>query len=152
MSIHLRIITPERIVYEDDVDAISLPTTEGEITILPNHIPLVTLLGAGVITLKKKAEEQHIASQGGFLEVLPNSGVNILADSAERAIELHQEKVEEAKKRAEDALREKQYSDETGHAALLGNLERELARLKALRKERGSHHAGTHQPHIESEM
>lgn len=150
MSIHLRLITPQHIVLEDNVDAITLPTTEGEITILPHHIPLVTLLGTGVITLKKGADEQHIASQGGFLEVLPNSAVNILTDSADRAGELHEAKVEEAKKRAEDALHEKRYADEAGHAALLGNLERELARLKTLRKERGSRHGNIHQPNIEN--
>lgn len=132
------VITPERVVYEEDVDALTLPTREGEITVLHNHIPLVSLLAAGVITLKKDQTETHIASSGGFVEVLPNSRVRVLADTAERAEELIAEKVEEAKQRALDIMKDKRHADEEGYVAALGGLERELARLRAIRKRRKS--------------
>lgn len=134
MQIHLKIITPGRIVYEDNIEQVSFPTRAGEITILPNHIPLVTLLGAGVITLKKDGLEHHLASYGGFVEILPDSQVNILADSAERAEDLALEKVEVAYKQAEEALKETRYADESEHAIAVAALERELARIKTLKR------------------
>ncbi|MDP3735196.1 MAG: ATP synthase F1 subunit epsilon [bacterium] len=134
MPLHIKIITPERVVLEEDVDSLSLPTPDGEITVLPNHRPLVSLLATGAMTLRKGGEESHLASSGGFVEILPDSEVRILADSAERAEELALEKVEEARVRAEEALQGKRFADEGGHAALLGSLERELARLKVLRR------------------
>lgn len=151
MQIHLKIITPERMVYEDNIEQVSLPTHEGEITILPNHIPLVTLLGTGVITLTKDGVEYHLASYGGFVEVLPDSQVNILADDAEHAYDLALEKVEAAKKQAETALRETRYTDEGGHAAAFAALERELARMKALRKQNTGRHA-SHETNIETDV
>lgn len=135
-KIKFKLITPERVVLEDEVDSVTLPAKEGEITVLPNHIPLVSILSTGVITLRKDKEEIDIASSGGFVEVLPDSQVVVLADTAETAEELTIEKVEEAKKRAEEILQEKRYSDEAGQAAALGSLERELARLKAITKKR----------------
>lgn len=135
MSLHIKIITPERMVLEDEFDSLSLPTPDGEITVLPNHRPLVSLLATGAMTLRKGTEETHIASSGGFVEILPDSEVHILADSAERAEELTLEKVEEARARAEEALKGKRSADEQGQAALVGSLERELARLKVLRRQ-----------------
>ena len=132
--LHLSIVTPERTVFSGDVDSLSLPTPEGEITVLPNHRPLVSLLATGAMTLRKDGDETHIASSGGFVEILPDSEVHILADSAERAEELTLEKVEEARVRAEEALKGRRHEDEGGHAALVGSLERELARLKVLRR------------------
>ncbi len=140
MQIHLKIITPVRLVYEDDIEQVSLPTHVGEITVLPNHIPLVTLLGTGVITVKKDGLEHHLASYGGFVEILPDSQVNILADNAERAEDLTLEKVEAAKILAEAALKETRYADEGGHASAVASLERELARMKALRKRSAGRH------------
>ena len=132
--LHLSIMTPERTVFSGDVDSLSLPTPGGEITVLPQHRPLVSLLATGVMTLRKGEEESHLASSGGFVEILPDSEVHILADSAERAEELAPEKVEEARARAEEALKGKRLEDEGTHAALVGSLERELARLKVLRR------------------
>ena len=150
MALQIKIITPERVVLEETVDAVTLPTAMGEITVLPHHIPLVALLETGVMTLKKGATETHLASSGGFVEVLPESRVNILADSAERAEELSWEKVEEAKRAAEKILAGKRYTDESGQAAALGSLERELARLKAIRR-RGAH-SRPRGPHIGGEI
>mgnify|MGYP001591198761 CR=1 FL=1 len=146
MAIQLKIITPERVVLEEKVDSVTIPTTLGEITVLPNHIPLVAILATGVMTLRSGGAETHLAASGGFAEVLPESRVNILADSAERAEELSWEKVEEAKEAAQKILKEKRHLDESGQAAALGALEREIARLKAIRR-RGAH-GRPHAPHV----
>jgi F-type H+-transporting ATPase subunit epsilon len=134
--LHVSIVTPECTAFSGDVDSLSLPTPDGEITVLPHHRPLVSLLATGVMTLRKDGDETHLASSGGFVEILPDSEVHILADSAERAEELALEKVEEARALAEEALKGKRYADEGGHAALVGSLERELARARAIRRHR----------------
>lgn len=148
-KIDFKIITPERVVYEANVDSITLPAREGEITVLPHHKPIVSLLSSGVITVRNDSGEAHIASSGGFVEVLPQSKVIVLADTAERAEELAWEIVEEAKKRAEEALVASRNADDVSQAAAFGSLERELARIKALRK-RGVRHEKRHEPHTES--
>ena len=147
----LKIVTPERTVFEDEVDSVTLPARDGEITILPHHIPLVSLLMSGVITVKRGGVDVHVASSGGFVEVLPDSTVQILADTAEQAEELSWEKVEEAKRQAETALKGVRRHDEEGQVVALGGLERELARLKALQRRGGGVHHAPHQPEIETE-
>lgn len=134
--IKLKIITPERVVVEEEVDSVTLPAAAGEITVLPNHIPLVSTLTTGVITLRKSGEEKYIASSGGFLEVKPGSEVTVLADTADRADELLWEKVEAAKKAAEEAVEEARRGDRESYAAAVGILERELARLRAVTRHR----------------
>jgi len=133
-KINFKIVTPERIVYEADIDQVTLPTAMGEITILPNHIPLVSLLSAGELLIKKDKEEIPMAVAGGFVQVGKNQVV-VLADSADRIEEIDIKRAEEAKKRAEELLKTKKM-DATEYAALAANLERELAKLKVARKHR----------------
>jgi len=133
-TINFKITTPEREVYSDIADSVTLPTMEGEITILPNHLPLVSVLVPGEARVVHKGEEILMAVSGGFIEVQPGSRVVVLADTAERAEELDIEKIEEAKKKAEKALEEKRDLDEENFAEAAAALERELARLKVARK------------------
>lgn len=133
------ITTPERVVYSDDVDEVTLPTTEGEITVLSHHIPLVTLSKAGVIRVKKAGTEQYLAVSGGFVEVQPGSELLILADTAERAEELDIKKIEEAHERARKIMEEKIHTDDVAYASAAAALERELARLKVAHKHRTHH-------------
>lgn len=133
-KISFEITTPERIVYRDEVDQITLPTTEGEITVLPNHIPLVSLLQPGALTVKKDGEEVYMATSGGFIEVQPGNKVIVLADTAERSEELNFEAIEAAKERARKILEEKRNVDEVAYASAAAGMERELARLKVARK------------------
>lgn len=134
--LQFKIVTPERVVFEDTVDAVVLPTTEGEITILPHHIPLVTLLSAGVLRIKKGNEEIALAVSGGVVEV-DFKRITILADTAERADELQEEKIEKARQAAEKLMREKRH-DAEGFAEATASLERELARLKAIKRHQRS--------------
>lgn len=137
-KISFEITTPERIVYRDEVDQITLPTTEGEITVLPNHIPLVSLLSAGALTIKKNGEEVFMATSGGFIEVQPGNKVIVLADTAERSEELDIAAIEAAKERARQVLAEKRNVDDVAFTDAAAGLERELARLRVARK----HHGG----------
>lgn len=131
-----KIVTPERIVFEDTVDAVILPTVEGEITVLPHHIPLVSLLAAGVLRIKKGTEETPLAVSGGVIEV-DGKRVVVLADTAERADELEEDKIEKAREAAQKLMAEKR-SDTEGFAEASAALERELARLKVARRYRRS--------------
>lgn len=136
MSINFKIVTPERVVYEADIDQVTLPTSSGEITVLPNHIPLVSLLAAGELLIKIGDKTIPMAVAGGFVQVGKNQVV-VLADSADKVEEIDEKGAEEAKKRAEELLKTKQV-DTAEFATLAGQIERELAKLKVVRKHRKS--------------
>ena len=105
MTFHFEIITPEKVVYKDEVEEVVLPTTEGQIAILPNHLNLLTEVESGEITIKKGNKEHYLAVTGGFLEV-NNNKVSILANYAVRSEEIEIKKAIEAQKRAEKIMRE----------------------------------------------
>lgn len=138
MKMSFEITTPERVVFKDEVDQITLPTEMGEITILPNHLPLVATLKPGEARLKKNGEDIILAVAGGYIEVLPKNRVIVLADNAERAEEIDVERAETARKRALEIMKEKNIQD-VEYASLAGRLERELARLRVARKHRTRH-------------
>jgi F-type H+-transporting ATPase subunit epsilon len=131
-KLKFEIITPEKVVLEDEIDQITIPTAEGEITILPNHIPLIGILRPGEILAKKNKEEIAMSCSGGFIEVTGDK-ILILADTAEKAEELVEEEIEKARERAEKILEEK-HIDAEKYAEAAASLERELARLKVARK------------------
>ncbi|OGJ58131.1 ATP synthase F1 subunit epsilon [Candidatus Peribacteria bacterium RIFCSPLOWO2_12_FULL_55_15] len=132
----LELITPDRVVFEGDVDAVSLPTPLGEITILPHHIPLLSILSPGSILLRQKEEEHLFAVSRGVIEV-DGTHVRVLADTADRATELEEEAVRQAKEKAEQLLKEKR-ADAEEFAEAAAMLDRELARLKVVRRHRSS--------------
>jgi len=134
IKINFKIATPEQVVFKDDVDQITLPTMQGEITILPNHIPLIAVLKPGEIIIVKNKVENALSVSGGFIEVLSDKVV-ILADTAERAEELDIERAEAARKRAAETLKTKKM-DAREFAALSAQIEKELARVKVARKHR----------------
>jgi len=142
--IHFELITPERVLFREDVDAVTLPTVEGEITILPHHIPLVAKLVAGIARLKRGDVTEEVAVSSGFIDVRDGAHVRVLADTAERGHELDVAAIEEAKKRAEKVMKEAVRSDDVSYAAAAALLERELARYTVARKHRGSHKPTAH--------
>ena len=83
-----RIVTPERVVFEEEVGQVTMMTRNGEITVLPHHLPLVTILEPGELRYKKNNEEHFLAVSGGFVEVKSDNTLSILADTAERADEI----------------------------------------------------------------
>lgn len=99
----LEVVTPERKVYAEDVNMVSVKGVEGELGILPNHIPLVTPLKVAPITVKKNGTNELIAVNGGFMEVRKDKVV-ILAESAELPGQIDIERAQAAKTRAEQRL------------------------------------------------
>jgi len=147
-KISFEITTPEGVIYKSEVDEVSLPTKTGEITILSHHIPLVSALIPGELRIKKDGEIIFLAVAGGFIEVQPNNRVVVLADSAEMAEKIDIKQAEEAKRRAEELMKEKKV-DDVEYTQLASLLERELARLRVARKHR-SHRSQLSRPSDDS--
>ncbi len=146
MSIYFELVTPERLVFHQDIDEAILPTSEGEIAILPHHIALIATLVPGVMRLKKGNVEEHVAVSGGFIEVLSDNKVRVLADSAERGSDLDVSVIETAKQRAEQLMRQAVRSDDGSFAAAAAAMERELARYRVAHR----HSRSTHVPMIDA--
>jgi F-type H+-transporting ATPase subunit epsilon len=131
-TLHVTIVTGERIVYDGGADALTAPALWGAITILPDHAPLLAILEPGELDIRLGRQEENLAVGGGFCEVLDNE-VIVLADTAERATEIDAERAEAARARAQMLAR--RYRDRpeiaAGHRqALLRN----RARLRVARK------------------
>ncbi|MDD4318742.1 MAG: ATP synthase F1 subunit epsilon [Candidatus Peribacteraceae bacterium] len=132
--LHFQLITPDRVLYEGDADAVSLPTPDGEITVLPHHIPLISIVRPGSILVRSGSEEKVFAVSRGVVEV-DGASLRVLADTADRAEELEEAAIEKAKKEAEKLLTERR-QDATGFAEATAILEKELARLQTVRRHR----------------
>jgi F-type H+-transporting ATPase subunit epsilon len=133
-TIHLDIVTLERVVVSEDVDYVSAPGIDGVLGILPRHEPLLTALAFGELRYKKGAEEFSFAIGGGFMEVRPDK-VTVLADSADHADQIDQQAAEEARRRAQELLAQKPESDVEA-ARLEHSLRRAELQLRVARKER----------------
>jgi len=131
----VEIVTAERSVLETEADVLIAPSTEGTIGILPRHAPLLTALKPGVMTLRNNGVEELLAVSGGFLQV-SNNRVLILADTAERAEELDEQRAAEAVARAQAALAEaRSHPGEALQAsAARAALSRSLARLNVAQR------------------
>ncbi len=134
MTLSVHVVTAEREVYTDDgVDEIVAPGIEGELTVLPNHAPLLTMIRPGIMRLVKGNDETDLAITGGFLEV-KDDRVTVLADAAERAEEIDEVRAEEARRRAERSLEER--GDTEDLVAAAASLQRSLLRLRAAERRR----------------
>lgn len=131
-KINFKIATPEKVVFKAEVDSITLPTTTGEITVLPNHRPLVSILKAGEIKVKINNEESWLSVSGGFVEVL-STKVVVLADTAERSEEIDISRAEQAVQKAKE-LRETRITDSQEFAKLSAQIEKEMVRIRVGRK------------------
>jgi len=103
VPLHLEVITPERKVYEDDVDMVVAPASEGYVGILPHHAPLFTMLGPGEFRVKRDGVEEVLAVFGGFMDVRADRVV-VLTDAAEPAEEIDATRAQEARERAQQVL------------------------------------------------
>ena len=119
-TLKLEIVTPEAKIYSDDVDMVTLTGVEGEMGIMPNHVPLMTQLCAGEIVAQKGADTIFLAVGDGFVQITGDR-VAILTDMAIRAENIDEARAEEARQRAEARLAEKITDVEAAHiqAALL---------------------------------
>ena len=126
----LRIVTPDRIFYEGAVDMVEFNTTEGEIGVLPGHIPLTVIVKPGIITIHESEETKEAALHSGFAEILPE-GITILAEIVEWPDEIDEGRAEAARARAEERLQNKDADIDVLRAqtALL----RAMARIEVLK-------------------
>ncbi|OOF54993.1 F0F1 ATP synthase subunit epsilon [Rodentibacter genomosp. 2] len=125
----LIIVSAEHKIFEGKVKQILATGTEGELGILPNHIPLLTAIKPGIVKLiLENNQEEVIYVSGGFLEVQP-SVVTVLADVAIRGTELDSERILEAKRKAEENI--VAHNSDVDHEVLVAKLSKELAKLRA---------------------
>lgn len=133
-QLKLKIVTPERLILEEMVDQVSLPTTLGEITILPEHIPLITGLTSGDVVAVVNGEHVPFAVVGGFVEIKKNkeeiTEVAVLADFAEHVGELSDEKILLAKTRSEELKKQLENKEQVDFEHFEAELERSLTRVK----------------------
>lgn len=129
-SFQLRIITPERTFYQGEVDMVEFNTTEGQIGILPGHIPLTVIIKPGILHIYEENGEKQAALHAGFAEILPGQ-VTVLAEIVEWPEEIDEERAEAALHRAQERL--KSPTPETDIARAQTALYRALARIEVLK-------------------
>ena len=138
MTIHVDIVSAEEKIFSGLAEFVALPGESGELGILPGHMPLMTRIKPGAVRVKvqNQAEEELVFVAGGLLEVQP-SLVTVLADTAIRGHDLDEAKALEAKRRAEEALRNR--TSDLNLATAEAELAQAVAQLQAIKKLRNRH-------------
>jgi F-type H+-transporting ATPase subunit epsilon len=132
-SFLLEIITPQRIAFSEQVAMVTAPSADGEIGVLPHHVPLFTRLVEGEVKIARESDEIYLAIGGGFLEGSKQK-VILLVNNAYRADEINETEGESAKKRAEEALAASPTGDDLVAAQAL--FRRSVIALKVLKRRR----------------
>lgn len=135
MPIRCEIVSQDRTVFEGDVDIVVVPSTVGEMGILPNHAPLLATLDYGVLKVRYQGKEEVFTVAGGIVEVQPDV-VTVLADAAENVKEIDIARAEAAKARAEKYLAEGPPPDTDAYLRMEAALRRSQLRLEAVRRYR----------------
>lgn len=130
-TFHLEIVTPDGIIYSDDIHEVKVPTENGQITILPHHVALFTKLAEGELHIVKNGKEVLVAILGGILQV-EKSFTNIVSDYAVHADSIQVARAQEAKKRAEEIMKNQKNSAEFALADR--DLRRSILELKVAQK------------------
>ena len=133
-TLRLEIITPVATVFSEDVEMVTLPAVEGEIGILPQHVPLMTQMVPGEMVVRKNGQDRFMAVGGGLVEITGDH-VAILTDMALAAETIDEAKAEEARQRAQARLKERLSSEEV--ANVNAALARSLAQIRVKRRQRG---------------
>jgi len=137
MPIHCEIVSQDRIVYQGDADIVVLPGAGGEMGILPDHAPVFTVLKFGLIHVRSQGQEQIFTVAGGVAEVQPDQ-VTVLADAAENVQEIDMQRAEDARRKAEEALKQGVGQDPDTYLRIQSALKRSNLRLDAVRRYRQS--------------
>jgi len=130
--LHLEIVTPEQKIYSDDVDSVVIPGVEGELGVLPQHVPLMTQLLPGELRVLKGGEELCLAVGEGFVEISADK-VAVLTDMAVKETEIDGLAAEEAVRRAEEAIKDSKLDDEE-YATVKASLQKSLALVRVKRR------------------
>ena len=133
MPIRCEIVTQDKTLFEGPADIVLAPGVEGELGILPNHGPLLTLLDIGFLVIRYQGEEHAFTIAGGILEVRPDV-VTVLADVGEDVEEIDVARAEEAKARAEKLLAEGPPTDTDEYLRIQAAIQRSKLRLDAYRR------------------
>src|SRR3972149_1151802 len=136
MTIRIEIASQDRMVFEGDADMVLIPGVSGIMGILPNHAPLLSTLGVGVLEVRSEGRGLYFTITGGMVEVQPDI-VTVLADAAENVQEIDVARAEAARRRAEEILKQGPPPDMDSYLALEAALKRSTLRLDAVRKYRG---------------
>lgn len=134
MTLHIKVVTPEKEILSEEVDEVVIPTVGGELTILPEHVALLTQLAPGELQIKKGSKTEHLVVVGGFLEV-GNNTVTVLADYAVVGINISEVQAQQAKERAEKAMKEKK--SDVDFAAAEAEFRRAILELKVAKRAKG---------------
>ena len=140
-TFNVNIISLDKTVYNGEVYEVLVPSEEGEMAVMAHHMPLITPLVPGEVLVKKDqkgTESENIVIGGGFMEVL-NNHANLLVHSAEMVTEIDEKRAEQAREKAEKALKEfkdKKMMSDQEYAQTAAALQRAMARLKIVRKHR----------------
>ena len=137
-SFQLDIISLTKPAFSGKVDSVTIPGSEGVMTVLKNHLPLITPLVSGEVVIRQGKETTHMAISRGFL-IVEKDKVTVMADSAERLEELDEVKIRAAKVYAEKLLTEKKFKDDREFADATAALEKSVAHLHILKKHRSRH-------------
>lgn len=130
-TLRLEIVTPQAKTYSEEVETVSLPGLEGDLGVYPNHTPLMTQIVAGEIRVVQNGQSKFLAVGAGFVEITGNQ-VSVLTDMAVQADNIDEQAAEEARKRAENRLKEKLSDEEL--ASVKASLMHSLAQLKVKRR------------------
>lgn len=133
-TIEFKIVTPEKVLYKEHIESVSFPTVDGEITVLPHHIPLIAAVKPGELKIKKDGKEEFFSVTKGIVEI-DGKTITFLTDAAERAEELDEKRAQEAIKRAQAIMSEKRH-DEEAYADAVAQLEKALSRERIAKKHR----------------
>jgi len=136
-TLRLEIVTPDSRAYSDDVDMVVIPAAEGEMGVLPMHVPVMTQMHAGELVVTKGGQQLHLAVGEGFVEITQDR-VNVLTDMAIEEKAIDESAAEAAVKRAEEALRGAKELGTEETAAVQAALMKSLAQLHVKRRRRTS--------------
>lgn len=137
-TLHVRILTPSKVVKEEEATSVTVPSVDGEITILPKHVKLLSLLNEGVLTLRNEKAEDHLAIGGGYLET-NGKNLNILVSRAYGQTEINEDITKKALEEAKNIMKEEK--DHVRRSEAISIMRRSLIDLKLLKKRKTKHHA-----------
>jgi len=131
MTMHIDIVSAEEEIYSGTCEMVFAPLETGEVGVMPRHAPLLARMKPGEVRVRKGSEEQMFVVSGGLLEIQPHV-VTVLADTAVRAHDLDEAQAQEAKQRAEEALRDRKSDMDIARAQ--AELAEAMAQLRAIEK------------------
>lgn len=131
-----KIVTPDGIIYQNDIEKVTIPTGAGQITVLEGHAPLVSTLKPGIVYVHKSDMVSELSISSGILEIRPDGEIYLLADTAERAEHIDIDRAEKARERAEELMKKQESISDVDFARLQAVIDRELARITVGKKYR----------------